>query len=190
MRLVEFFEKINNLKRIPRMGWIEAGVSLPECEDVAQHSFETASIALLLSDYIKKDTDQLRVLKMAILHDWAETVIGDLSKEVTEIVGSKVKEDLEKKVLKEILLEDISNKDAYLDLWKEYNEKETEEAKIVFAADRLSMLIEATHLYGTGKSSEKLEKIWQTVKDELSEYKKDFPILTEVLEKLEENHHS
>lgn len=187
MKLVEFFKKINNLKRIPRMGWIESGISPPECEDVAQHSFETASISLLLINYIKKEIDQEKVLKMAILHDWAETEIGDLSKEATERIGSEVKENLELRVLKEILLEDGLNKKAYLDLWKEYNEKETDEAKLVFVADRLSMLIEADHLFENGKSSEKLEEIWEAVKIELSEYKEDFPILTEILENLERN---
>lgn len=167
------------------MGWLESGIDSGEAEDVAQHTFETASISMLLLDFTKQDLDAEKVLKMAIIHDWAESITGDFSKEVSDQLGDGAKEEIEEKVFENVLLEDVGVSENYLDIWREYSACETDEAKLVYVADRLSILLEAGSLFKKGKSSEKLKEIWETVRKELDGFCGRFPILEALLEDLD-----
>ncbi len=72
----EFFKITTNLKKIPRKGWTtKLGISSPE--SVADHTFSMSTIAMVLSDLQKLDTQ--KVLKMSLLHDIAESITGDLT---------------------------------------------------------------------------------------------------------------
>lgn len=177
MKLLDVLEKINSLKKTPRMGWIEGGIDSSEAEDVAQHSFETSAITLLLSDYLGDSIDTERVLRMAIIHDWAESVTGDFSRDVSESIGSETKEDIEESAMEKILDEDLPNRDEYLKLWREYSKKENQESRLVRIADLLSVLLEARNLFRKGEDSEKLKEIWRTTREELETYLEYFPEL-------------
>ncbi len=177
MRLLDVLDKINSLKKTPRMGWLEGGVDPSEAEDVAQHSFETSAITLLLSDYLGDKMDTERVLKMAVIHDWAEAVTGDFSRDVSESIGTDTKEDIEENAMEKILDEDLPNRDEYLKLWREYSKKENQESRLVRIADLLSILLEARNLFRRGEDSEKLREIWRTTKEELETYLEYFPEL-------------
>lgn len=186
--MIDLIEKINLLKQIPRMGWLEGGIDPEQAEDVAQHTFITATITLVLSDSVEGGLDSGRALKMAVIHDWAEAITGDFSKRVTSLLGGEeVKENIEEKALEDLLLEDLSTREIYLELWREYSENETREAKLVHVADRFSMLVEANRLFRKGEKSEKLMGIWNTVRCELEQYVETFPVVEELLETLDEN---
>ena len=64
-----------DLKEIYRSGWIKAGVE--EGETVADHSYGASVIAMALSDMEGLDTE--RVVKMSLLHDIAESIVGDIT---------------------------------------------------------------------------------------------------------------
>lgn len=170
------------------MGWIESGIKTPEAEDVAQHSFETASIALILSHTVGRKINRNRAIEMAIIHDWAESVTGDFSKNLKDIIGHETKEKMEKEALEESLLENLPNREVYLELWEEYIEKKTNEAKLVSVSDRLSVLFEASYLFQQGERAGKLKEIWKTVRSEVNSYTQDFPVLKDLLKELDENY--
>ena len=72
----EFFKITTNLKKIPRKGWTtKLGISSPE--SVADHTFSMSTIAMVLADLQKLNTE--KVLKMSLLHDIAESITGDLT---------------------------------------------------------------------------------------------------------------
>ncbi len=48
--LLTLLDRANDLKRLPRMGWLLAGVA--PAESVAEHSFGVAFLSLLLVDAI------------------------------------------------------------------------------------------------------------------------------------------
>ena len=74
--LVALFRTLERLKRTPRTGWLDRGVPAPEVESVADHSLLTALIAWLAAlDDPALDAD--RVLKLAVIHDMAEAIVGD-----------------------------------------------------------------------------------------------------------------
>jgi putative hydrolase of HD superfamily len=66
------------LKSLKRAGWIDRGVPVELAESVAEHSFQTALIAwLAASDDPTLDRD--RVLKLALVHDLPEALMGDMT---------------------------------------------------------------------------------------------------------------
>ncbi len=186
--MYDFLEKINILKRTPRMGWVESGIDPSEAEDVAQHSFETSTITLVLSYSTEQEIDKERAIQMAVLHDWAESVTGDLSKERSEAIGEEAKMEMEESVMEKSLLGDLSFEGSFLELWREYTEGETLEARLVFVADRLSILMEGSYLFRQGEKSEKLKEIWREVRSELDSYTEEFSVLVDLLEDLDETY--
>ena len=55
------------LKRTPRMGWVQRGI--PNAESVAAHSYGAAYTAMLLAQVIEEPIDLGRILSMAVIHD-------------------------------------------------------------------------------------------------------------------------
>src|SRR5580692_9860271 len=94
-----FFSAAGRLKSEPRKGWvIKLGIKDPE--SVADHSYRTALMAMVYSDAHGLDT--ARVLKMALIHDLPEALVGD------SIPGERTKKrklKLESTAMKEILEE-------------------------------------------------------------------------------------
>jgi putative hydrolase of HD superfamily len=72
---VRFLHRIGNLKTIHRTGWLDRGVPSAEAESVADHSFRTAILAWLAAG---DNLDRDKVLKLALVHDLAEAITGDI----------------------------------------------------------------------------------------------------------------
>jgi putative hydrolase of HD superfamily len=171
-------EHINNLKRIPRTGWLLCNVPLGEAEDVAQHTFDVAAITLLLADEVERTGTKLnreRAFSMAVAHDWAEASIGDFPYTALKHLGpASMKKSIEERALEDILRE-LPDKEKYMGLWREYSEKRTDEAKLVHAADYLSMLVQAVKYHERGHRSRELDELWHAVEKDLRPYTEEFP---------------
>lgn len=77
--LARLLRRLAGLKAIPRTGWLDRGVPPLDTESVADHSFGVALLAWLAA--LRADDPALdpdRVLKLALVHDLAEAVVGDL----------------------------------------------------------------------------------------------------------------
>ncbi|MBX3070956.1 MAG: HD domain-containing protein [Thermomicrobiales bacterium] len=73
----EFFRSAGFLKGIKRTGWVDRDIPLEQVESVAAHSWRVALMAWLLAAEVD-GIDRNRVLLLALLHDLAESVTGDL----------------------------------------------------------------------------------------------------------------
>ncbi|MCH2618667.1 MAG: HD domain-containing protein [Candidatus Nitrosopelagicus sp.] len=126
------------LKKLPRSGW-KIKVGLENSESVAEHSYMMSVMSMVLSDM--KSLDSEKVLKMAILHDWAESKIGDF---MPEQIGYDKKSELENYAMSEIL-ESLPQKiqNNYQDIWDEFLSRETPESKLVYELDKLEMALQA-----------------------------------------------
>ncbi len=134
------------LKRIPRMGWLMRGAPLGgQAENVAAHSYGVVFLTMLLLDLDKQELDRDLALRIAILHDLAESLIGDLPKMATKFISKESKHRAEQDALSEIL-EQTPFATEYLTLWQAYNTAQSAEARLVKDADRLDMMIQA-YLY-------------------------------------------
>lgn len=186
MELSELLQRLNNLKRTPRTGWISCNIPLGLVEDVAQHSFEVTSLTLLLCIELEnrgRRIDRGKALSMAVLHDWPETMTGDLPRSATDYLEKNVKEKIERKAMENILAGILGGREL-TNLWEEYLEKKTDEAKIVYIADRFSMLVQALKYWESGNRSRRLEELWLNVERELKSELRYFPEIRAILSKL------
>jgi putative hydrolase of HD superfamily len=77
IELLRVLVQTGRLKTLRRAGWLRIG--LTDGESVADHSFGTALLALLLATDL--DVDRDRVIKLALVHDLAESdpEVGDIT---------------------------------------------------------------------------------------------------------------
>ena len=151
------------LKNIPRTGWLQCGVPLCEAETVAEHTFEVASILAIFSFAIEKKIDKEKMFVMGIIHDIAESEIGDVPKSLTDRIGGEVKHKMEVEIMKS--LANSSGLNRLNDVFEEYERRESKEALLVKTADLLSTIRQAT-VYS--KRGIDVSVIIKSYKDELS----------------------
>lgn len=152
--------ELQRLKRLERTGWTLRG--LPNgTESVASHSFGVCVAAMMLADEVKArglQVDCERVLRMALLHDWAETRVGDMPKTATGYFGAE-----ERKRAETLAFEDIvkgaSGESEYQTIYQDYEERSSLEAQLVKAADIIDLLVQAYALERSGAKG--LEEFWQ-----------------------------
>jgi putative hydrolase of HD superfamily len=139
---LELFNAAGRLKNERRKGWVrKLGMEHPE--SVADHSYRTALVAMVYSDLHGLDT--AKVLKMAVIHDLPEAIVGD------SIPGERTKRQksmLESAAMKKILGGmPARQRIEYWGIWLEFNIGRSEEARLVRQVDKLEMAMQAAE-YG------------------------------------------
>ena len=173
MSQLEFLGIANGLKWIPRSGWITHGVSLQDVESVADHTFSTCVISLLITDFERKRGVRVnveRVLRTATLHDLAEALTFDISKSYLTYIGKRgaeIKKEIETSAWNHLTRKIGSSKlsNDYLKLQEEYSNNLTIEAQIVHAADSIDILLQILELRRRGYPTNSLKELWdETIK--------------------------
>ncbi len=157
--ILDFFKTAANLKNIQRQGWIDK-LSSETPESVADHSYSMAIISMVLSDLENYNSE--KILKMVLLHDLAESKVGDYT---PDQIGKEEKKKLENKAffeIVEILPEDI--RIQYLKIWEEYQENNSVESKMVHQIDKLEMVLQAKLYEKQGYPKEKLYPFFESAK--------------------------
>jgi len=149
--LVKFFGIVGKLKRTPRAGWVDVGIRQPE--SVADHIFRTSILCMIYADM--EHLDQLNLLRMALIHDLPESILGDLtpSKKTKE---SKEKEEAAMRRILSLLPK--KQREKCMTAWVEYQEGKTREAKAVKQLEKLEMALQAKEYEKTGSTSQSLER--------------------------------
>jgi putative hydrolase of HD superfamily len=117
---------------------------------------------MLLADEVKArglEVDCERVLRMALVHDWAETRVGDLPRTATEYFGADARKSAETSAFADIIRGAGFAESEYLALYQDYEERGSLEARLVKAADVIDLLIQAYALERSG--SKGLDEFWQ-----------------------------
>jgi len=157
--MLNFFKTAANLKNISRQGWIDK-LSLDSSESVADHSYSMAIIGMVISDLENYNSE--KILKMVLLHDLAESKIGD---HTPDQISKEKKKELENKAFFEIVGDlPESARTQYLKIWKEYQENNSPESKIVHQIDRLEMALQAKLYQKEGHPEEKLQSFFESAK--------------------------
>ena len=122
-------------------------------ESVADHSYRTALLAMLLAD--AKGLDTLGTVRMALLHDVAEAIVGDLTPRQKEEKTEWRREESE--AFGEIIGKLPSEIAAgYLTIIDEYLLGSSPESMLVHAADKLEMLLQVHEYEACGVEASKL----------------------------------
>ncbi len=171
-----FLSSLARMKAIPRSGWISHGVALQDIESVADHSFSTCVLSLLLSDLEVRAGNRInieRILRLALLHDMPESLTFDISKEYLQYLGHRgraIKSELERAAWKHIVdgLKEPNLRRDYVRLQREFDAERTIESRLVHAADRLDILLQVVEYRRRGYSESLLEDLWTETNSKLS----------------------
>ncbi|MBN1837279.1 MAG: HD family hydrolase [Spirochaetales bacterium] len=140
--MLNLLREAGALKNLPRSGWLLRGVRNPE--SIADHCFRVTLLCMLLVDDLLAEGERLdaeRVLRMAVLHELGEARLGDIPYTAGRWLGESAKEQAEERAVCDLLapLQD-PRQEA---LWREFSGGSTREARLVRAADKLEMMIQA-----------------------------------------------
>lgn len=117
-------------------------------ESVAEHTWRMSLMAVLIEPLLSKSVDMARMLKMIIIHDLVEAEARDVS--ALDVLRNpdirKQKELNEQKAIENIraALTETNGQEIY-ELWYEFEAKETYEAKVANAMDKLEVQLQHNH---------------------------------------------
>lgn len=135
---MNFLLEVDQLKRVDRQTLIVDGT---RPENSAEHSWHIALMGLLLAEHVDQPEplDLLKVVKMLLIHDVIEIDAGD----VFAYDEDEEREEREKRAGRRIfgLLPQDQAEELYR-LWREFEERETPEARYAASLDRLLPLVQ------------------------------------------------
>jgi len=144
---IEFLFEVGSMRNVQR-GWRQhLGM---DCANVLDHTIRVVWLALIIArkEGVKNEE---KIIKMALVHDMAETRVSDLSY-VQKLYVSADEDKAAKEIFNSTSLEDF-----YGEILKEFEDRQTIEAKIVKDADNMDVDFELKELEERGS---KLPKKW------------------------------
>ncbi|XP_049359893.1 uncharacterized protein LOC125824535 isoform X2 [Solanum verrucosum] len=153
---IDFLTLCHRLKTTKREGWVRRGVNNPE--SIADHMYRMGVMALIAADLPGVDRD--KCVKMAIVHDIAEAIVGDITP--ADGIPKDEKSRRERAALEDMckLLGGGSRAKEISDLWMEYEENSSLEAKVVKDFDKVEMILQA--LEYENEQGKDLEEFFQS----------------------------
>lgn len=136
-QIAKFCELIDKEKFVQRRTYLTDGERL---ENDAEHAWHMAVMALLLSDYSNEKVDVLKVVSILLVHDLVEVYAGDTFAYDEEGKKSQRQRELEAadKLFSQLPV-DLCKK--IRDLWDEFEQWETPEAKFAHTLDNFQPLM-------------------------------------------------
>lgn len=134
-----FLQIIQRLKTTPREGWRRFDII--NGESIADHMYRMGIITMLCPPEL--DINRDRCVKMALIHDMAEALVGDITPPDNVAKDVKYQRELDSMhYICDELLKPISPTIAeeFLGLWLEYEEGTTKEAIFVKDVDRFELV--------------------------------------------------
>lgn len=143
---IAFIKEIDKVKYILRQSTL---FNSDRRENDAEHSWHLAVMAIVLAGYSDKPIDLLKVLKMVLIHDIVEIDAGDTFIYSTTKDHDNTEEELAaaKRIFGILPAEQA---EELIEIWKEFEAAETDEAKFAKSLDRFEPLLQsATNNGGT-----------------------------------------
>ncbi|XP_061785085.1 5'-deoxynucleotidase HDDC2 isoform X2 [Nerophis lumbriciformis] len=123
--------------RVPRTGWVYREVKEPE--SVSDHMYRMALMSLTITD---PTVDKDRCMKLSLVHDMAECIVGDIAP--PDNVSKAEKHRREEAAMKQLISFTPGSVGQELyGLWEEYENQSSPEARLVKEFDRLEMILQA-----------------------------------------------
>ncbi|XP_022946925.1 HD domain-containing protein 2-like isoform X3 [Cucurbita moschata] len=156
---IDFLTLCQRLKTTKRTGWVRRRVKDPE--SIADHMYRMGIMALISSDIPGVDRD--KCIKMAIVHDIAEAIVGDITPfdGVLKLEKSRREQEALDHMCK--LLGGGSRAKEISELWMEYENNSSPEAKIVKDLDKVEMILQA--LEYESEQGKDLDEFFQSTAD-------------------------
>lgn len=136
-------------------------------ESVADHSFGVAMLALYEGE--RRRLDLGKILKLALIHDLEEAIIGDLTpRDKARRGAGRVRMDREGAIRKLLSKLPPDSRPAYLRLWTDLKERRSKEARLVHQLDKVEMAFQAKE-YGKRTGQRKMRDFYESASSEISD---------------------
>ncbi|KAI9824035.1 MAG: hypothetical protein M1832_002103 [Thelocarpon impressellum] len=141
---VPFFHLLSRLKTTPREGWRRFDID--NGESIADHMYRMSLLTMFAPPSLASRLDVARCTKMALVHDMAESIVGDITPvdKVSKPEKSR-REEATMDYLSQSVLGRVHGgvvgKDLK-DVWDEYEKGDTLEAQFVHDIDKLELLLQ------------------------------------------------
>ncbi|XP_071116516.1 5'-deoxynucleotidase HDDC2-like isoform X2 [Haliotis cracherodii] len=117
-KMLEFMSLVGHLKHVRRTGWVQKKVAVGGGpESVADHMYRMAVLSFLVDP--GAGLDKHRCMKIALVHDMAECIVGDITPQ--DGISKENKHQKE----------------------KEYEDQSSKEAEFIKDIDRFEMILQA-----------------------------------------------
>ena len=136
-RQLEFILEIDRLKSVLRQSYL---IDTDRHENSAEHSWHLAVAAMVLAEHAKEPIDLSKVVRLVLVHDLVEIDAGDTF--IYDEAGNAGKAAREQKAADRLfgLLPEEQGQ-IFMALWREFEDRQTPEAKFAFALDRLMPIL-------------------------------------------------
>lgn len=193
--IYSFIQSAITLKKLPRQGWIRVGTPISQIESIADHSYNTAMLSLLLCDlhnslYPENVLDAEIVMRIAIVHDLPECQYQDFDRQLEHLLGKDKYQEFKGQVITSAsteLLSLILNEEVKK-IWKKsldgYATRNSREAKFVSYIDKLEVLVQALSYEALGYHEVLFDDFWNSSMDYLNNC--PFDVINNILTVLKE----
>lgn len=148
---------MGKLKSTQRTGWVRRGVKHPE--SIADHMYRMAALSMIVEPHTGLSKD--KCIKLALVHDMAESITGDL----TPHDGVSKEEKHRREAVSMRHIEGLVGGDAGLEiynLWLEYETQSSAEAQFVKDVDKFDMILQAYEYETEEGRPKELEEFFQS----------------------------
>lgn len=137
--VIDFLTLCHRLKTTKRKGWVNHGIK--GAESIADHMYRMALMALISNDV--PGLSRERCIKIALVHDIAEAIVGDITP--SDGVPKAEKSRMEQEALNQMceVLGGGMRADEIKELWEEYENNSSLEANLVKDFDKVEMILQA-----------------------------------------------
>lgn len=139
-----FFHLLERLKTTKREGWRRFGIE--RGESIADHMYRMSLLTFACPAALKDRIDLNRCIKMALIHDMAESLVGDITP--VDGVAKPEKNRREAETMDYItkgLLDGVAGGVAGTEMraiWQEYEDSQTLESLFVHDLDKMELLLQ------------------------------------------------
>lgn len=183
--ILDLMEEVGKLKLLPRTGWLMRG--LRNVESIADHCYRVSLLAMVFADCLNEEgmgmaVNVETVMRIALLHDIAESQIGDIPHPATRYIPEDIKEKGERAAVQDMVSAFGKLGERYTELWQSFEDASTLEARIVRVADKLEMMIQAFEYEAVGYRS--LNDFWENTAN--FRHFNDYPLVQKIMTLLQE----
>ena len=165
-KIYNYFKEINKLNETIRTGWIRRNIPFKRLESVSEHIFTVGLLSLAIIDKYNLSLDVEKVLKMILIHELGEIDVGDIP--IIDVERRKNKHEEELKGVTRIM--NVIDEPWILELWNEFESKESEESKFVFKMDKLGAVLQAKYYSELLDNNSLFEEFYNNAKDLCGEF--------------------
>lgn len=140
-----FFHLIERLKTTKREGWRRFGIN---GESISDHMYRMSIMTMMAPASLANKINIPHCTKMALIHDMAEALVGDITPVDTHITKaekarreSEVMDYITQTLLGKVPGGALTGK-AIKDIFQEYEDNETLEAQFVHDIDKMELLLQ------------------------------------------------